>query len=64
MLEKSKLEDDLEARRTAKKLGKEAESTADSTENSENNGDQLNTVQEAVREFEEAGYGVSKSKVI
>jgi hypothetical protein len=44
MLEKSKLEDDLEARRTAKKLGKEALSTADSTENSENNGDQLNTV--------------------
>jgi hypothetical protein len=62
MLEKSKLEDEQEARRTAKKLGKEV--TPDVVENDENDGDKSNTIQQAVREFEEAAYGVSKPKVI
>lgn len=62
MLEKSKLEDEQEARRVAKKLGKE--SASDVVENDENDGDKSNTIQQAVREFEEAAYGVSKPKVI
>lgn len=62
MLEKSKLEDEQEARRTAKKLGKEV--APDVFENDENDGDKSNTIQQAVREFEEAAYGVSKPKVI
>ena len=37
MLEKSKLEDDQEARRVAKKIGKEV--VADSIDNDENDGD-------------------------
>jgi hypothetical protein len=62
MLEKSKLEDEQEARRAAKKLGKEV--AQDIVENDENDGDKSNTIQQAVREFEEAAYGVSKPKVI
>ena len=62
MLEKSKLEDDQEARRVAKKIGKEV--VPDSIDNDENDGDKSNTIQQAVREFEEAAYGVSKPKVI
>jgi len=62
MLEKSKLEDDQEARRAAKKIGKEA--VLDSVVNDENDGDKSNTIQQAVLEFEEAAYGVSKPKVI
>lgn len=42
MLEKSKLEDEQEARRVAKKLGKE--SASDVVENDENDGDKSNTI--------------------
>ena len=62
MLQKSKLEEDQEARRVARKNGKEV--LPDVVENDENDGDKSNSMQQAVREFEEAAYGVSKPKVI
>lgn len=65
-LEKSKLEEDLEKRKVAKKLGKDSSSVDENRENSENNGDSNNAaaMSDLVKEYEEAGYGVSQSKVI
>lgn len=65
-LEKSKLEEDLEKRKVAKKLGKDSSADDETRENSENNGDSNNAaaMSDLVKEYQEAGYGVSQSKVI